>query len=206
LKLPSIKILTKYIGLAVSLQISFAIIGCGVSVAKDDGGDAQGIRHRISISVKFHSLATDHPSTAFLKVRVKISDFALESRFVGDVTATMSDFDPMKGISDHVVWEDSKCHHERGIPKATILEVGGSIKDQQNEVPIAAIIRRTGLLAPSDQVTTPASLVPGRDETSSFYIIHVETTKSRLALDLKLRAVPCMIMSDRLSSVISISE
>jgi hypothetical protein len=188
----------------LAMAILLANIGCGESVAKE--GEAQGIRHRISISVKFHSPATERQSNAFLKVRVKISDFALESRFVGDVTTTMSDFDPMKGISDHVVWEDSKCHHERGIPKATILEVSGSVKDQQREVPIAATIRRTGLMAPSDQVTAPASLIPGSDETSSYYVVHVETTKSQLMLDLKMRAVPCMILSDHVSGIVNVSE
>jgi hypothetical protein len=137
---------------------------------------------------------------------VKISDFALESRFIGDVSAIMTDFDPMKGISDQVVWEDSKCHHERGFPKATILEVSGSMKDQQREAPIAATIRRTGLMAPSDQVTAPASLIPGSDETSSYYVVHVETTKSKLMLDLKMRAIPCMILSDHVSGILNANE
>jgi hypothetical protein len=207
LKPQSTKLTQRRTRLAAGLAILLAGIGCGKSAAKDGGNDAQGIRHQISISIKFQSPPAVGQSSAFLKVRVKISDFALESRFVGNVTTAISDFDPTKGIVDHIVWEDSKCHHERGLPKATILEVSGSLKkDQQGEVPIAATIRRTGLLAPFDQVTAPAALIPGSDGTSSYYLVHVETTKSRIMLDLKMRAVPCTILSDHVSGVLNDSE
>jgi len=122
---------------------------------------------------------------------MRISSHSLESNFYGDVSATISDFDPNKGSRDQEVWRDNSCHHERGYPKITAIGVDGSVTSGQKKHSISARYRRFGLLLPGDEVMAAKRLDGGTDEVGSFIASRTETKQSHLMLDLKLYILPC---------------
>ncbi len=163
--------------------------------------NSRGIRHQISISIKsdpaFSSTQKDseHANGATLIAKVLISDHAQETSFYGLVPASISDFDPIKGSPEQQVWEDAKCHHERGIPKMAAISVEGSLINGQGQFPISAHIRRIGQLVPADELSVGRSLPTGRDDIGPFRAIRAQTLQSHLLLDLKLHILPCELVA-----------
>jgi len=138
-------------------------------------------------------LSTDEPITATLTVKTRISAHSQETNFYGDVPATVSDFNPVKGSREQEVWKDAQCHHERGFPKLSVINVDGSITNAQQSLPIAARFRWLGRLLPGDEVMAGKRLASGSDDVGPFIATRTETKKSRLFVDLKLYILPCTI-------------
>ena len=107
--------------------------------------------------------------------------------------ATVSDFDPIKGSREQEVWKDAQCHHERGFPKISVINVDGSITNAQKSLPIAARFRWLGRLLPGDEVMAAKRLASGSDDVGPFIATRTETKQSRLFVDLKLYILPCTI-------------
>ena len=176
-----------------------AVPNCAAAQLGSDTPDAakRGIRHVLFLTIKsdpyslFLQQNYDEPYSAALTVKIRISAHSLETNFSGDVPATVSNFDPIKGSREQEVWEDAKCHHERGYPKVTVINIDGSITNGQTKLPISARYRWLGLLLPEDEVMPAKRLVRGTDDVGSFIAIQTETKKSRLFMDLKLYILPC---------------
>ena len=157
----------------------------------------RGIRHVLYLTVKsdpyslFLPMSYDEPYTATLTVKIHITAHSQETNFSGDVPATVANFDPVKGSPKQQVWQDAKCHHERGYPKMTITNVGGSITNGQTKLPISARYRWLGLLLPGDEVMPAKKLTRGTDDVGSFIATFTETKKSHLLMDLKFYILPC---------------
>jgi hypothetical protein len=158
----------------------------------------RGIRHVLYLSIKtadpdvrFPQQGSDGPETATLTVKVRISDHALETNFFGDVSVTISEFDPIKGSGEQKVWEDAQCHHERSIPKLTVIGVDGTIVNGQQSLTIAARYRRLGLLMPADEVMAASRLSIGKNDHGSFVESRTQTKQSHLSVDLRLDILPC---------------
>ena len=157
----------------------------------------RGIRHVLYLTIKSDpyslvlSQSYDETYTATLTVIIRISAHSQETNFSGDVPVTVANFDPIKGSPKQKVWQDAKCHHERGYPKMTIINVDGSISNGQIKIPISARYRWLGLILPADEVMAAKRLVRGADDVGSFIATSTETKKSRLIMDLKLYILPC---------------
>ncbi len=140
----------------------------------------RGIRHILYLTVKsddpdlrFLQRGSGESHTATLTVKIRISDHSQETNFYGDVPATVSDFDPIKGSREQEVWQHTECHHERGFPKITVISVDGQITNGQQKLTTAARYRRFGLLLPRDEVMAAKRLVGGTDDHGSFVATHV---------------------------------
>jgi hypothetical protein len=163
------------------------------------GAGAGGIRHILYVTIKSDpdsrvlQQRSDEPITATLTVKTRISAHSQETNFYGDVPTTVSDFDPIKGSREQEVWKDAQCHHERGFPKITVINVDGSIINAQKSLPIAARFRWLGRLLPGDEVMAGKRLASGSDDVGPFIATRTETKQSRLFVDLKLYILPCTI-------------
>ena len=163
------------------------------------GAGAGGIRHILYVTIKSGpdsrvlQQSSDQPITATLTVKTRISAHSQEINFYGDVPATVSDFDPIKGSREQEVWKDAQCHHERGFPKITVINVDGSITNAQKSLPIAARFCWLGRLLPGDEVMAGKRLASGSDDVGPFIATRTETKQSRLFVDLKLYILPCTI-------------
>ena len=161
------------------------------------GAGAAGIRHILYLTIKsdpdsrFLQQSSDEPITATLTVKTRISAHSQETNFYGDVPATVSDFDPIKGSREREVWKDAQCHHERGFPKISVINVDGSITSGQKNLPIAARFRWLGRLLPGDEVMAAKRIASSTDDVGPFIATRTETKQSRLFVDLKLYILPC---------------
>jgi hypothetical protein len=141
--------------------------------------------------------SSGEPAAATLTVKIRITDHSQETKFFGDVPATVSDFDPIKGSREQEVWKDAKCHHERGLPKLTVISVEGQVTNGQQKLTIAARRRALGFLLPKDEVMAAKRVTSGTDDRGSFIATRTETKQSRLSVDLKLYLLPCDLQSMR---------
>ena len=162
----------------------------------------RGIIHILYLTAKIDDpdlrrQSSGEPGVATLTVKIRITDHSQETKFFGDVPATVSDFDPIKGSREQEVWKDAECHHERGLPKMTIISVDGQMTTGQQKLTIAARRRALGLLLPKDEVMTAKRVISGTDDRGSFIATRTETKQSRLAVDLKLYLLPCDLQSTR---------
>jgi hypothetical protein len=163
------------------------------------GAGEGGIRHILYVTIKSDpnssvlQQSSDEPITATLTVKTRISAHSQETNFYGDVPATVSDFNPVKGSREQEVWKDAQCHHERGFPKLSVINVDGSITSAQKSLPIAARFRWLGRLLPGDEVMAGKRLASGSDDVGPFIATRTETKQSRLFVDLKLYILPCTI-------------
>lgn len=188
--------------LALFAALSIAAPNCAVAqeTASIPGARARGIRHILYLAIKSDPNSdilqqrSGESQTATLTVKVRISAHSQETNFYGDVPARVSDFDPIKGSSAHEVWKDARCHHERGFPKITVINVDGSITSGQNKLPVSARYRWLGLLLPRDEVMASKRLAKGTDDIGQFIATRTETKLSRLFMDLKLYILPCDLL------------
>jgi hypothetical protein len=165
--------------------------------------DASGVINVLYATIKSDadsSIPKQHSNdvrSATLTIRVRLSAHSRETNFYGDVPATISNFDPIKGSHAQEVWKDAKCHHERGgFPKMTVLSVDGLIMDGEKKLPVAARYRWIGLLLPGDEVMPAKPLIRGTDDIGPFIETHTETKRSRLGVDLKMYTLPCTLSAN----------
>jgi len=177
----------------------------GCAVAQETPGkpdaSARGVKHVLYLAIKSDpdsrllQQSSGEPQTATLTVKTRISAHSREANFSGDVPTTVADFDPIKGSREREVWQDAKCHHERGFPKMTVINIDGSITNRQKTLPIAARYRWIGLLLPGDEVMPSKRVATGTDDVGSFIATRTETKQSRLFVDMKLYILPCDLPS-----------
>ena len=134
----------------------------------------RGIRHILYLTIKSDPDSglirpnSGEPVAATLTIQTRISAHSQESNFYGDVAALVSNFDPSKGSREQEVWRDASCHHERGIPKISVINVDGLIADGQTKFRIAARFRWIGRLLPTDEVMPGKRLFTATDAIGPF--------------------------------------
>lgn len=171
----------------------------------------RGIRHTLYLTIKsdadsrFLQQSSGEPFAATITVKTRISAHSQETNFYGDVATIVSDFDPFTGSREQEVWKDARCHHERGFPKISVINVDGSITNGQTKLPIAARFRWLGLLLPGDEVMAGKRLSTGTDAVGPFIATRTQTRQSRLFVDLKLYILPCDLGHAEASAVQSMS-
>jgi hypothetical protein len=180
------------VSLAGCLFIAAANDAAGQTNASSFGRN--GVRHVISASV---GVDPAHQATTYggerrlaLTLSVRISDHAVESEFYGQVPVTFSDFTAKQPPPERMIWEDGRCHQERGLPKMAVTEIKGEIKNgEEPSNAISARARHIGLMLPSDEVMAGTRL--GRDQIGPFMAIRTHTSRSHLIVDLKLYILGC---------------
>jgi hypothetical protein len=155
-----------------------------------------GVRHQIHASVRadrafYGQRGGSLPDHATVVARILVSDNSQEFHFFGEVSAKFSEFAPLDGSPEQMIWEDAGCHHERGFPKFTVTAIEGQMTTEQAPLVVSAHIRQIGLLLPADEVTQGRRLFSGTDTTGAFSVTRVETRQSHLFLDLKLYTLRC---------------
>jgi hypothetical protein len=128
--------------------------------------------------------------SAKLTLHFLVSDHALESRFYGIASAGFDTDDLAAGSAEKVVWEDGRCHSERGLPKITLVRVDGTVTQDGRDDLVFALLRHRGLRLPGDEVTERKDL---GDVSGARLAIEAMTTASRLRMSIKVLARPCLI-------------
>jgi hypothetical protein len=200
---PTLFLLMPALKTALILLAALTLAASNYAVAQETSNATSvpksGIRNVLKMAVKsdadsrFSQQNPRDAETATLIVKVRISAHSQETNFYGDVPTTVSDFDPAKGSNEQEVWRDSQCHHERGFPKTSVIDVEGTIASGQKKLPISARYRWIGLLLPEDEIMPAKRLDGGSDNFGPFIATRTETKLSRLLIDLKLYILPCSL-------------
>lgn len=157
-----------------------------------------GIRFQIKVSVKAvpsfpKGKRDDDRSRASLDVKLRISAHATESNYFGVVTESFSDFRVTEGSDERLFWQDARCHQRRGLPKAIVTAIDGSIRTENGQVEVAARPRYLGKLLPSDEISAGTRLPGGIDKDGPFIAFNSQTNKSHLAVDVKVYTIDCLL-------------
>lgn len=182
---------------------ALAIAASHDAVAQETLGAADeaplGIRYVLYLSLKADPDARllrrvpGEPLTSTMTVKLRISAHSQETNFYGDVPATVSGFDPVEGSQPREVWRDAMCHHERGFPKISVINVDGSIKSRQTTISVSARYRWLGLLLPGDEIMQAKRIDAGADDIGPFTVTRTETKRSRIFVDLRLYTLSCVL-------------
>jgi len=158
------------------------------------------VKHRIDGSIKadWTSYAWQtgvdlkgHSISVKVAARIHISDNSQETRFSDEVTASFPDFDLIDGSPEQLIWEDTRCHHERGIPKVTLTAIDGVITNGPTRQVVSAHTRHIGLRLPSDEIMPARRFFGATDKIGPFSVTRTETTRSRLILELRMYTLAC---------------
>lgn len=163
------------------------------------GGAEEGVRHQIYVSVAIGPASPlRQPSArATLTVLLRISDHARDANFYGTVPASFADFAVSERPPEKLVWQDRACHHERGLPTTTVFALNGLLSQQRGESVISAQPRHLGKTLPADEIVAQQAFVTGRDPAGKFLVQQMVTRQSQIQIDVKLRAISCMVSASR---------
>lgn len=181
--------------------LAIAIFWVTAATAQEFGSEARpkikmapatGVRHQINASIRTagHSPHA-HGHVMAIRLHVQVSDHAPDLSFYGIVKAEFTDFNPLKGSPEKTVWEDSRCHRERGLPKLTPVAVDGEIETATGRRIITARIRRRGLRMPSDEIIIRKDLRV--EDSHTAMAIRSETSASGLLIGLRLLQYRCLL-------------
>jgi hypothetical protein len=128
---------------------------------------------------------------ATLRVVVRLSDHSQETSFFGDVPSGTINFDLMKGSPEQQIWQDERCHHERGLPRMLVMTVDGTIARGSEKQAVEARRRHIGLPIPWDEILMASALQFSADDRGRFIETRTPTKESRLSVILKMYMLPC---------------
>lgn len=135
------------------------------------------------------------PPRADLKMRVRISDHAIDSDYFGVVNYDFASSDPAGDTRVKTIWEDPACHIDRGLPKFSIVDIRGSLAGPDRKFDVAAVPRHVGKHVPDDEIVgqrvADGSQRPrGLDEQLGISL-RAQTRRSGLRVSLDLIATRC---------------
>lgn len=167
-------------------------------IPQDAWPASAGVRHRVTVTllpisnpVGISRPAQASPPRADLRIFVRISDHAIDSRFYGTAEARFSDVDTSTGGGETLVWEDARCHRERGIPKISLVRIEGAIRDGDKATPLTAVGRQIGLRVPADEIVERKGLAD--DDGLTLTVIDASTKSSGIAVRIRLKGERCAL-------------
>jgi hypothetical protein len=197
------------IGVASCTALIFAAHNFAAAQAAPDEQPSatRGVRHIVYLTVKSddpdlqkadgaagqEDEAAKETPKATLKLTLRISDHAQETSFFGDVPITAANFDPVKGSPEQEVWQDERCHHERGFPRVLLMAVDGLIAHGSDKQLVEARPRHIGLPVPWDEIMMASSLQFSADDRGPFIETGTQTKESHLSVVLKIYMLPCQV-------------
>jgi hypothetical protein len=204
-------------GAAVCVALTFAATNFAAAqrIGNSAPSSPPGVKHVLYLSVKSDDpgLRTAHNDgapkdqgskeptkqtpNATLRIVVRVSDHSLETSFFGDVPISIANFDLDKGSPEQLIWQDERCHHERGFPRTLVMTVDGLIahgfgKQSDNQL-VEARPRHIGRPIPWDEILMASGLQFGTDDRGRFIETHTQTKESYLSVDLKMYMLPCEV-------------
>ncbi len=187
--------------IAVAFILSLCLCA-DVARADSNNGKAtaapDGVRHEIRAALRFDP---DSPYTksdgkdfkAELSATIQISDHAPDADFFGVEVADFSLVAPGDTEPAQLVWADRKCHHDRGLPKVTIVKITGTITADGSSSAISAAPRRLGRRLSDDEITVRKEFSYFQKGTTDVLAIRATTKASGLVMDIDLTATPCRL-------------
>ncbi|MDC7789520.1 hypothetical protein PQJ75_29695 [Rhodoplanes sp. TEM] len=133
--------------------------------------------------------ATASTDRARTVLRLRISDHAIDHRFYGVIAAEWPDLDRAAGAPERIVWEDRRCHRERGLPKLAVVDIARHPED--GAAPTLAQMRQRGQRLPADEIVERKVVEPLAPP--AVLTIDAETRVSGLRIRLTLYAAACRI-------------
>jgi hypothetical protein len=194
---------------SVPAACAIVALGYGAVFAQAIGAGSQpstagniGSRHRVEASMMLDSSAPavkgnrEHPQ-ADLKMRVRISDHAIDSDFYGVVTLDHVSSGSEQHGAVRTIWHDAVCHRDRGLPKVSIVDITGTITGMDMKSEVAAIPRRIGKHIPEDEIVAqpiPASFQGAKTEgDESGIFVRAHTKRSGIRVILNVVATRCAL-------------
>jgi hypothetical protein len=161
---------------------------------KSDNPDLQTTNdsHARDIQTSKDQTSKETPK-ATLRVVVRLSDHSQETSFFGDVPASVANFDLAKGSPEQQIWQDERCHHERGFPRMLVMTVDGLIAHGSDKQAVEARRRHIGLPIPWDEILMASALQFSADDRGPFIETRTQTKESRLSVILKMYMLPCEV-------------
>jgi hypothetical protein len=167
----------------------------------------RGVKHVLYLSIKSddpdlqaadsagaqNTQAAKETPKATLRVVVRLSDHSQETSFFGDVPASVANFDLAKGSPGQQIWQDERCHHERGFPRMLVMTVDGLIAHGSDKQAVEARRRHIGLPIPWDEILMASALQFSADDRGPFIETRTQTKESRLSVILKMYMLPCEV-------------
>lgn len=169
-----------------------------VSAAKAATAAESGVRHQLRASLSLDpaspfAKAEKAEFRAELRAVFRISDHAPDADFFGAMVADFLLTHPDRPADEQVVWQDSKCHRDRGLPKISLIEIQGTISVNGTDHPVSAALRRIGKRLGADEITIQ-KLVPTilRGEMAGL-ASRATTRGSGLVIDADLSSLRCSL-------------
>jgi hypothetical protein len=201
-----------------ALTFTACTLAAAQGAANGPQSSVRGVKHALYLSVKSddpelqiaghpgaakNQASKDQAATetsketlkATLRIVVRVSDHSLETSFFGDVPISIANFDLVKGSPEQLIWQDERCHHERGFPRTLVMAVDGSIahgsdKQSENQV-VGARPRHIGLPMPWDEIMMASGLEFSTDDRGRFIETRTLTKQSHLSIVTKMYMLPC---------------
>ncbi|AMN43766.1 hypothetical protein RHPLAN_53500 [Rhodoplanes sp. Z2-YC6860] len=164
---------------------------------------ASGVRHILMGSLSFGGPPASAPrqsasgareregATADIQTDVRISDHAPGVDFYGVITTRFSDVRWGQQTAEQTIWEATKCHFDRGLPKVSVLGFRGDITHGDTSTRVMATPRQIGKLVPDDEILTTRRVPAGLNRDGAELLIQAVTKTSELALSLRLVVKYC---------------
>lgn len=159
----------------------------------------KGVRHEIAASLSFeansmYEPANGEPFQADLRVEVRISDHAPDADFFGVMVGDFALSGTNRSAPEQIIWQDRKCHRDRGLPKVSITGIDGSVTLGEKRQEISAELRRVGKRLSRDEIVVRTVSGEAMAETArSSLAMRAVTKGSRILVDLKVRALECRL-------------
>jgi hypothetical protein len=154
----------------------------------------RGVSHRLYVSLAFDPAAParrEQEARATLTALVRISDHASDSRFFGTAFATFTDFAVGDTPPERLVWKDTTCHQDRGLPKISVVSLNGLVKTGETETVVAARPRHIGKHLPADEIVPQQAFKMGTDQEGRYALGTALTHESRVRVTVKLYTITC---------------
>jgi hypothetical protein len=160
-----------------------------------------GVQHRIDASVTIDPeapLLSDMPgAVGGIAFTVRLSANSKESRFFALLSPAFSGLrlaaDKLDLVDQTKIWEEGVCHQRRGLPKVTVTSVTGGFEGNGRKREVKSDLRRVGVRISDDDLTAGIKLPPGSDAVGSFYAVRAQSKLTKLNVDLKIYAFPCVL-------------
>ncbi|EJW11552.1 hypothetical protein A33M_3030 [Rhodovulum sp. PH10] len=89
------------------------------------------------------------------------------------------------------MWEDARCHRERGLPKIGLVRLEGTATVGNQTRPVFAAARMPGRRLPADEIVQRKNLGPSLPPT--VMTIDAETISTGYAVRIRLQARACRL-------------
>jgi hypothetical protein len=189
---------------SVAADFFLLLVGmtCIANPAVAQTGTPPGVKHRLEVSMSVDREAPalkenrDRPR-ADVKLRVRISDHAIDSDYFGMVTFDFASADPANDIRVKTIWEDPGCHIDRGLPKISIVDIQGSLAGADKKFVVAAVPRHVGKHIPDDEIIArpvpQSSQRPRKPDEQQGISLRARTQRSGIQASLDLIATRCAL-------------